>query len=153
MKNNTYKIDFVNNTLTMSKAFEEALNNPASEEYKLFLQLRADFPGLTIIRKTRRAPKKARPTKNLTYNNMEEYMSVFENADELLAQFKVVKECSKQQPSPYKFVLDWFKKQFPKYKELPDFGNNATKVIDLAAFQKKQEEKKAQAEQLEKKDA
>ena len=52
---NTYKIDFVNNTLTMSKAFEEALNNPNSEEYKLFLQLRADFPGLTIIRKTRRA--------------------------------------------------------------------------------------------------
>ena len=36
---NTYKIDFVNNTLTMSKAFEEALNNPNSEEYKLFLQL------------------------------------------------------------------------------------------------------------------
>ena len=45
---NTYKIDFVNNTLTMSKAFEEALNNPASEEYKLFLQLRADF----ILHKT-----------------------------------------------------------------------------------------------------
>ena len=153
MKNNTYKIDFVNNTLTMSKAFEEALNNPASEEYKLFLQLRTDFPGLTIIRKTRRASKKASPNKNLTYKHMEQYMSVFQNADELLAQFKVVKECSKQQPSPYKFVLDWFKKQFPKYKELPDFGNNAPKVIDLAAFQKKQEEKKAQAEQLEKKDA
>lgn len=148
-----YKIDFVNNTLTMSKSFEDALNNPASEEYKLWKQLRADFPGLTIIRKTRRALKKARPTKNLTYKHMEQYMNVFQNADELLAQFKVVKECSKQQPSPYKFVLDWFKKQFPKYKELPDFGNNATKVIDLAAFQKKQEEKKAQAEQLEKKDA
>ena len=143
---NTYKIDFVNNTLTMSKAFEEALNNPASEEYKLFLQLRADFPSLTIIRKTRRAPKKARPTKNLTYKHMEQYMGVFKNADELRAQFKVVKECSKQQPSPYKFVLNWFKTQFPKYKELPDFGNNAPKVIDLAAFQKKQEEKQEQDE-------
>ena len=131
----------------------QALNKPIPEEYKLFLQLRADFPGLTIIRKTRRAPKKARPTKNLTYKHMEQYMSVFKNADELLAQFKVVRECSKQQPSPYKFVLDWFKKQFPKYKELPDFGNNAPKVIDLAAFQKKQEEKKAQNEQQEKKDA
>ena len=86
MKNNTYKIDFVNNTLTMIKAFEEALNNPNSEEYKLFLQLRADFPGLTIIRKTRRAPKKARPNKNLTYKHMEQYMSVFKNADELLAK-------------------------------------------------------------------
>lgn len=153
MKNNTYKIDFVNNTLTMSKAFEEALNNPASEEYKLFLQLRADFPGLTIIRKTRRAPKKARPTKNLTYKHMEQYMSVFKNADELLAQFDAVKRCSLGQSNPYMYVLDWFKKQFPKYKELPDFGNNVPKVIDLAAFQKKQEEKKAQNEQQEKKDA
>lgn len=66
-------------------------------------------------------------------------MGVFQNADELLAQFKVVQECSKQQPSPYKYVLDWFKKEFNTYKEQPDF-----KVIDLEAFQKKQEEKKEQ---------
>lgn len=150
---NTYRVDFVNNTFTMTKAFEEALNNPASEEYKLLQQIRADFPGLTIIRKTRRAPKKARPTKNLTYKHMEQYMSVFKNADELLAQFKVVQECSKQHPSPYKYVLDWFKKQFKNYKEQPDFSSNASKVIDLEAFQKKQEEKKEQGEQPEKKDA
>ena len=86
---NTYKIDFVNNTLTMTKAFEDAASNPTSQEYKLLQQIRADFPGLTIIRKTRRAPKKARPTKNLTYANMEKYMSVFQNADELLAQFEL----------------------------------------------------------------
>lgn len=143
---NTYKVDFVNNTLTISKAFEEAASNPASQEYKLLQQIRADFPGLTIIRKTRRAPKKARPTKNLTYANMEKYMSVFQNADELLAQFKVVKTCSLEQPSPYKFVRDWFETQFPKYKELPDFGTNAPKVIDLAPFQKKQEERRAVGE-------
>ncbi len=139
---NTYKIDFVNNTLTMTKAFEDAASNPTSQEYKLLQQIRADFPSLTIIRKTRRAPKKARPTKNLTYANMEKYMSVFQNADELLAQFEVVKTCSLEQPSPYKFVRDWFETQFPKYKELPDFGTNAPKVIDLEAFQKKQEEKR-----------
>lgn len=140
-----YKIDFVNNTLTMSKAFEEALNNPASEEYKLLKRLRADFPSLTIIRKTRRASKKARPNKNLTYKHMEQYMSVFQNADELLAQFNAVKRCSLAQNNPYKFVLDWFKAQFPHYKEQPDFGNNAPKVIDLAAFQKKREEKEQES--------
>ena len=150
---NTYKVDFMNNTFTMTKAFEEALNNPASEEYKLFQQLRADFPGLTIIRKTRRAPKKARPTKNLTYANMEKYMSVFKNANELLARFEVVKTCSLEQPSPYKFVRDWFEAQFPKYKEQPDFSPNASKVVDLVAFQKKQEEKKERGEQMEKMDA
>lgn len=150
---NTYKVDFVNNTFTMTKAFEEALNNPVSEEYKLFQQLRADFPGLTIIRKTRRAPKKARRTKNLTYKHMEQYMSVFKNADDLLTQFKVVQECSKQQPSPYKYVLDWFKTQFENYKEQPNFSPDAPKVIDLAAFRKKQEEKQVQDEQQKKKDA
>lgn len=141
---NTYKVDFVNNTLTMTKAFEDAASNPTSQEYKLLQQIRADFPGLTIIRKTRRAPKKARPTKNLTYKHMEQYMSVFQNADKLLAQFEVVKECSKQQPSPYKFVRDWFEAQFPKYREQPDFSPNASKVVALIAFQKKQEEKKEQ---------
>lgn len=141
---NTYKVDFVNNTLTMTKAFEDAASNPTSQEYKLLQQIRADFPGLTIIRKTRRAPKKARPTKNLTYKHMEQYMSVFQNADKLLAQFEVVKECSKQQPSPYKFVRDWFEAQFPKYREQPDFSPNASKVVALVAFQKKQEEKQEQ---------
>lgn len=141
---NTYKVDFVNNTLTMTKAFEDAASDPTSQEYKLLQQIRADFPGLTIIRKTRRAPKKARPTKNLTYKHMEQYMSVFQNADKLLAQFEVVKECSKQQPSPYKFVRDWFEAQFPKYREQPDFSPNASKVVALVAFQKKQEEKKEQ---------
>ena len=149
---NTYKIDFVNNTLTMSKTFEDAASNPYSEEYKLLQQLRADFPGLTIARKTRRAPRKARPTKNLTYKHMEQYMSVFKNADELLAQFKVVKTCSLEQPSPYKFVRDWFETQFKNYKEQPNFSPNASKVIDLASFQKKQE-KKEQEDRMEKKDA
>ena len=141
---NTYKVDFVNNTLTMTKAFEDAASNPTSQEYKLLQQIRADFPGLTIIRKTRRAPKKARHTKNLTYANMEKYMSVFKNSVELLAQFEVVKTCSLEQPSPYKFVRDWFETQFPKYKEKPDFSPNASKVVDLVCLLMLEEEKKEQ---------
>ncbi len=136
---NSYKIDFVNNTLTMSKAFEDALNNPSSEEYKLVQQIRADFPSMQIVRKTRRAPKNCRPTKRLTYANMEIYMSVFKNADELLAQFEIVKKRSVGQNSPYGYVRKWFEAQFPNYKELPDFNTDAPKVID---FPVKQTEKK-----------
>ena len=51
-----YKIDFVNNTLTISKAFEDAAAVPYSEEYKLLQQIRADFPNLTIVRKARPLP-------------------------------------------------------------------------------------------------
>ena len=139
---NTYKIDFVNNTLTTSKAFEDAANEYGSEEYTLLQQLRADFPGIQIIRKTRRPSKTARPNKNLTYANMEKYMSVFKNAAELLAQFEIVKTCSQKESNPYQYVKEWFVTQFPNYKELPDFGTNAPKVIDLAVYQQKMEMKK-----------
>lgn len=139
---NTYKIDFANNTLTMTKTFEAAANEYGSEEYKLLQKIRADFPGIEIIRKTRRPSKTARPNKNLTYANMEKYMSVFKNAAELLAQFEIVKTCSQKESNPYQYVKEWFVTQFPNYKELPDFGTNAPKVIDLAAYQQKMEMKK-----------
>ncbi len=41
---NTYKIDFVNNTLTMTKAFEDAASNPTSQEYKLLQQIPRRLP-------------------------------------------------------------------------------------------------------------
>lgn len=152
MKN--YKIDFVSNTLTITKAFEDAASIPGTEEYKLFQKIRADFPGIQIIRKTRRPSKSAPKYKNLTYANMEKYMKVFQNAAELLAQFEIVKAQSQAQTNHYNFVKDWFVAQFPSYRELPTFGEMAPKVIDLADFQKQQEEKlKKEAEEQAKKRA
>ena len=74
----------------------------------------------------------------MTYANMEKYMSVFQNANELLAQFEVVKRQSKLEKSPYQFVLSWFVEQFPDYQELPDFNEKAKNVIALDAFLKKE---------------
>lgn len=136
-----YKIDFVNNTLTISKAFEDAATVPYSEEYKLLQQIRADFPNLAITRKARRASTIKKRNKNMTYANMEKYMSVFQNAVELLAQFEVVKKQSKLEKSPYQFVLTWFVEQFPDYQELPDFTEKAKNVIALNTFMKGQKPK------------
>ena len=98
-------IDFVNNTLTISTAFEDATAVPYSEEYKLLQQIRTDFPNLTIVRKARRTPTAKKRNTNMTYANMAKYMSVFQNAVELLAQFEMVKRQSKLEKSPYQFVL------------------------------------------------
>ena len=143
-----YKIDFVNNTLTISKAFEDAAAVPYSEEYKLLQQIRADFPNLTIVRKARRTSTTKKRNKNMTYANMEKYMSVFQNADKLLAQFEVVKRQSKLEKSPYQLVLSWFVEQFPDYQELPDFNEKAKNVIDLGAFM--QDKEKVQVQRQEK---
>ena len=132
---NTYKIDFTNNTLTMSKAFEDAANDPSTPEYKLLQQIRADFPGLTVARKSRRPSKKANPSKNLTYANMEQYIKAFKNAADLLAEFEKVKQLAGAQTNSYQYVRRWFVAQFPNYKELPDFSSELFKfkVIPAAA--------------------
>ena len=140
---NTYKIDFAANTITLTKAFEEAAANMESAEYRMLLQLRADFPTMQIIRKTRRAPKTANPNRNLTYANMERYMSVFKNAAELEEQFKIVKEMSKGQPNAYNYVKGWFVKQFPDYKALPDFTSGKLNVTVLTAEQWEENSDKA----------
>jgi hypothetical protein len=48
---------------------------------------------------------------------MEKYIKVYENADELMEVFKTVKTASVALASPYKYVCDWFKAQFPDYKK------------------------------------
>ena len=126
------------------KAFRRQTRIFGTPEYREWRAYRQDFPSTQMVTKTIKKNTSKRPTRKLTWANMEKYMSVFQNADELLAQSEVVKTCSLEQPSPCKFVRDWFETQFPKYKEQPDFSPNAPKVIDLAAFQKKQEEKKEQ---------
>ncbi|MCI7473896.1 MAG: hypothetical protein MSB10_09495 [Clostridiales bacterium] len=126
------------------KAFKKQTRIFGPPEYREWRAYRQDFPSTQIATKTIKKNASKRTYKNLTCANMEKYMGVFQNAGELLAQSEVVKTCSLEQPIPYKFVRNWFETQFPKYKEQPDFSSNASKVIDLAGFQKKQEEKKEQ---------
>ena len=140
---NTYKLDLAANTITLTKAFEEAAANMESAEYRMLLQLRADIPNIQIVRKTRRAPKTANPNRNLTYANMERYMSVFKNAAELREQFEIVKTMSKGQPNAYNYVKGWFVKQFPDYKELPDFSSGKLNVTVLTAEQWKKNSEQA----------
>ena len=130
---NSYRINFAANTLTVSKAFEEAAHDPFSDEYKILQKIRSDFPGLVISRKTRRPSKKARPNKNMSYDNMLKYMSVYENADALLAQFELVRRQSQKAASPYSYVLAWFNKQFPNHKDILEKSEEKAKIISMPA--------------------
>ena len=146
--NTSYKIDFTRDTITISKEFEEAAaGNTESPEYKLLKQLKSDYPGMTINRKTHRSPKNCNADKGLTYAHMERYINVFKNADELLERFEQVKELSLTQTSPYKYTKSWFLKQFPNYKKLPDFTlikNNIT-VMPAPEVDKPKKDKEAAA--------
>ena len=93
----------------------------------------ADFPQLKVIVEAGRKITTTRKTKRLKYENMKIYIEQFDNADELKAMFEKVQLMSKPLASPYKYVQDWFKAQFPNYKECPKPGNVDQKVAVVDA--------------------
>ena len=128
-----YKIDFAANTLTMNYKFAAAAKQYGSAEYNLIKQIQADFPTISIITRVGRNITTPRPTKRMTYSNMEKYINAYENADELLNMFEMVKKMSAPLKSPYKYVHDWFVMQFPNYKEAPKLMETKLHIIPIAA--------------------
>ena len=64
---------------------------------------------------------------------MKKHISVYANADELLAVFESVEIASKSVASPYKYVCDWFKVQFPDYNKSLIFKEGKLSVAPVKA--------------------
>ena len=122
-----YRIDFTKMTLTMTADFADKAYDPTTEEYEILTRLQRDFPRLRVVRKTHRSPKTANPAKGLTYERMEKYINLHENADELLDLFQKVQSAGRGYP----YVKAWFIKQFPNYKNVPDFKDGKLRVVEL----------------------
>ena len=66
---------------------------------------------------------------------MKLYIETLDNSEKLLDVFETVKAESKVQPSPYKYVVDWFQAQFKDYNKAPIFEDD--KLTTQKAKEKK----------------
>ena len=121
-----YRVDFTKMTLTMTADFADNAYDPTTEEYKILTRLKKDFPNLRIVRKPHRPPKTATPAKGLTYERMEKYIRLHENADELFDLFQKVQSAGRGYP----YVKAWFVKQFPNYNDIPNFVNGKLRIVE-----------------------
>ena len=128
-----YKILFATNTVIMNKKFAAAAEKYGTKENQLMKDIRNDFPGMAEVVVSGRERKSAAANSRLTYENMKTHICAYENADELLEAFKTVKALSKACASPYKYVADWFKAQFPDYKNSVVFDNGTLRVSPVKA--------------------
>ena len=128
-----YKLDFSTNTLTVNYKFHRAMSDFGSAEYLRYKEILADFPHLKVVVKAGRTITTTRPTKRLTYENMDSYIGCYENCDELRAAFAIVRQKSKVLASPYKYVRDWFEAQFPDYRCSVGFDGEKA-AVTLAAI-------------------
>ena len=125
---NTYKVDFVANTITITAAFAKAMNDPTSAEYKIIAQIRKDFPEMEIIRKTHKTPSKYQTKtgekfncnqfKNLTYKNMETFIMGLPSAEAYMEEYLFLKNYAAEvQTNGYTIIRRWFVAQFPEFRK------------------------------------
>ena len=128
-----YKILFNDNTVIINHKFAAAASKYGTKENRIIRNIRHDFPGMTEVVVSGRVQTTAKANHRLTYENMEKHIRVYENAEELLAVFETVKAASVALASPYKYVCDWFKVQFPNYKKTPVFKDGGLTVAPAKA--------------------
>ena len=128
-------INYINNTIELTKKFAKAAGVLNSPEYNELLAIRRDYPTLPIVIREikRKAGKKT--YKNLTIPKMREYIVDWEGKDsEAVKQFDKVVALSKVQSGPYAFVKTWFIKNYKeKLDEFTVEEEDAADAKDAAA--------------------
>ena len=111
MKN--FKIDFDRNEAIVTKAFQKKATTYGTPEFRQWREVRNEFPNIQMVVKNTRTSD----IYNTTYEKMEMYIKTFDNAETILQEMVKVRERSKIQRNPHRYVLAWFEQMFPNYKE------------------------------------
>ena len=125
-RSHSYEINHLDKTVTITRRFlEEAtqMDTPAS---KLMEQFIARGYTVTVYQKTSRKAAKPEDGKLplLTYRMMEGYIAMLDDAEEMLAVFKSVKDAAKSRADRARYVNKWFRAEFPNYDAVPEFDEN-----------------------------
>lgn len=125
------KIDFITNTITITKAFREAANEYGTEEYIALHSVMSENPNMKVVAKSVRSSQKRRnENKGLTYKYMRKFISIMDS-DNLLTFEKTIEHyedfCS-ESAEVYQNVKDWFLENYPYHKDMvvdaaPQRGN------------------------------
>lgn len=110
MKN--VKIDFDRNEAIVTKAFQKKATTYGTPEFRQWREIRNEFPNIQMVVKSNRTSD----IYNTTYEKMEKYINTFDNAETILEEMAKVRERSKIQRNPHRYVLAWFESVFPNYK-------------------------------------
>lgn len=152
-----HKLSLPTKTLTITKAFEDAVATGEGKEYELYMRLLREIPGLIVVRKTHATPRKyvskstgetfnCNQFKNLKYENMEGFINGLSNSEDYMKPYLFLKNCgSLPLTSRYTAVRRWFVAQFPEFRKNPLFYlYNEVKVIEATPFFQQAKEEAAE---------
>ena len=129
MKKNVIKM-MDDNQAQVSKTFAKNAKIYGTEEYRMWREFKAENPEYVMVVKTIKKNPDKETNKNLNYENMILYISVQDNAKELLVEFERELTLSKIQSNPYRAVLAWFLQEFKDYDSYKKFFKDLEKQKD-----------------------
>ena len=137
MKQSGHYADTTNGILYVSKSFQTNANYYGTNEYNKMNEILATYPDMKI--ELYAATRK----KRLTYEMMEVFIRIMPDAEENYTEYKRVRKMSVAYKSAYKFVEDWFAKQFPYYGQFFVEENGEAKWNAVELYMKAKEQAEA----------
>ena len=116
-KNHGYEINYIENTIIVTKSFLKKAGTIGSKEYNELAKVRRDFPDFRIQQREITKKQGKKTYGKLTYKVMGEFIAAQEeeNAPAILAEFERVQALSKIQAGSYAYVKTWF---LNRYKDV-----------------------------------
>ena len=137
IKQSGHYADIINGILYVSKSFKTNADYYGTNEYHKMNEILAAYPDMTI--ELYAATRK----KRLTYEMMEAFIRIMPDAEVNYNEYCRIRKMSVAYRSSYKYVEDWFAKQFPYYGEFFVEENGEAKWNAVELYQKAKEQAEA----------
>lgn len=114
------KIDFITNSIIVTRNFVEAAADINSEEYTKLQLAKMDNPTMRVVLRSTRGAGHKSEYKGLTYKYMRKFISVMDS--ENLGNFEKTilhyESYGYENGTVYQYVKEWFLKYYPRHKEM-----------------------------------
>lgn len=129
---NTLRINHVNHTIVMDRAFARNAIDTRSEEYAHLQMVRRDYPNYQVVQRHIRTNRNKKTYKGLTYDYMEDYILTHGPEETRLNNHKeftekcLISECHGR-AFRYPVIKSWF---LEKYPEIANFGMSEPTLVN-----------------------
>lgn len=117
---NEMKVDFVSNTIIITKAFRDAANEFGSEEYVKLSRVQQEHPNMQIVLRSVRTGNRKSDYKGLTYRYMRKFISIMDEKNLPVFEKTILfyENMYKENAKVYMNVRDWFLLNYPNHNKL-----------------------------------
>lgn len=123
-RNHTYEINYLNKVVTVTRKFMDAATQMNNNEFDLLTRF-SDMGLHVLVENRKRRPKPQNgKLPLLTYKMMQDYITMLDDAEEMLKEFDSIRKSAKSRKDRYQYVNTWFRTTFPRYDAVPEFDED-----------------------------